>query len=84
MAILADETSSEQSNRQAAYREVFGFFRKGVPADVRIELLRFDGKLRVVCPWTTDPERLERGAAELGRRRVARLRIPAGEAIDAD
>ena len=83
MAILADETSSEQSNRQAAYRELFGFFQKGVPADVRVQLMRFDGKLRVVCPWTADPNRLERGAAELARRKAApRLGAP-GNIADA-
>ena len=77
MAILADETSSEQSNRHAVFREFFGFLQKGLPADVRVQLMRFDGKLRVVCPWTADPERLERGLAVLVRRKAAaRLGAP--------
>jgi VWFA-related protein len=39
--------------------------------------MRFDGRLRVECPWTSDPERLRRGvAAMLQRRAVARLGPP--------
>jgi hypothetical protein len=43
MAILSDETSSEQSNRRAAYSQVFAFLEEPLPPDVLIELLRFDG-----------------------------------------
>src|SRR5206468_10333325 len=71
MAILVDETSSEQSNRQAALREVFDFLQKDLPADVEVLLMRFDGALRVECPWTSDVERLRRTAAAISRRRVA-------------
>lgn len=71
LAILVDETSSEQSNRQAALRELFDFLQKDLPPDVEVLLMRFDGALRVECPWTADVERLRRTAAAISRRRVA-------------
>jgi VWFA-related protein len=71
MAILVDETSSEQSNRQAALRELFDFLQKDLPPDVEVLLMRFDGALRVECPWTADVERLRRTAAAISRHRVA-------------
>ncbi len=70
LAILVDETSSEQSNRQAALRELFQFLEKDLPPDVEVLLMRFDGALRVECPWTADVERLRRTAAAISRRRV--------------
>src|SRR4029077_3539471 len=60
----------EQSNRQAALRELFDFLQKDLPPDVEVLLMRFDGALRVECPWTADVERLRRAAAAIGRRRV--------------
>jgi VWFA-related protein len=71
MAILVDETSSEQSNRQAALRELFDFLQKDLPPGVEVLLMRFDGALRVECPWTSDVERLRRTAAAISRHRVA-------------
>src|SRR5262249_56234581 len=52
VAIVSDETSSEQSNRKATYRELFEFLGQGLPADTRFQLMRFDGNLPVVCPRT--------------------------------
>jgi VWFA-related protein len=71
MAILADETSSEQSNRQAVYAELFRFLEGGLPPGVEAQLMRFDGHLRVECPWTSDGGRLRRVAAAMARRPVA-------------
>jgi VWFA-related protein len=70
LAILADETSSEQSNRQATYAQLFEFLKDPSPPGLTVELLRFDGKLRVVCPWTSDPELLRKGAAALQKTRA--------------
>jgi VWFA-related protein len=71
LAILVDETSSEQSNRQAVLRDLFQFLEAPLAPDVEVLLMRFDGALRVECPWTSDLERLRRAAAALSRHRVA-------------
>jgi VWFA-related protein len=71
MAILVDETSSEQSNRQAVLRDLFQFLEAPLAPDVEVLLMRFDGTLRVECPWTADVERLRRAAAAISRHRVA-------------
>jgi VWFA-related protein len=71
MAILVDETSSEQSNRQAALRELFDFLHGDLPPGVEVLLMRFDGALRVECPWTSDVERLRRTAAAIAQHRFA-------------
>lgn len=77
MAFLADETSSEQSNRQAVYAELFRFFEAGLAPGIQAQLMVFDGRLRVECPWTTDSERLRRAVAAMSKRRaVARVGQP--------
>jgi len=77
MAFLVDETSSDQSNRNVVYTEVFHFLEGGLPSDVQAQLMRFDGRLHVECPWTSDLERLRRSAAAMARRpAAARLGSP--------
>jgi VWFA-related protein len=73
MAVLVDELSSEQSNRQATLREVFQFLQKDLPPDVQVLLMRFNGTLRVECPWTADVERLRRAAAAISKHQAAPL-----------
>jgi VWFA-related protein len=82
MAILVDETSSEQSNRQSTLRELFDFLKKDLPPDVEVLLMRFDGALRVECPWTSDVERLRRSAAAISRHRVASVLGMPGQLSD--
>ncbi|HEV2063349.1 MAG TPA: VWA domain-containing protein, partial [Thermoanaerobaculia bacterium] len=77
LAVLVDETSSEQSNRQATLREVFQFLETSLPQGVEALLMRFDGTLHVECPWTSDTERLRRAAAAIAQHRYApRLEQP--------
>lgn len=83
MAILADETSSEQSNRQATFKGLFDFLQDPLPPDVEVLLMRFDGSLHVECPWTSDPGRLRRAAVALGRRRAAARIGPPGNLMNA-
>ena len=71
MAFLSDETSSEQSNRKAVYAELFRFFERGLAPGVEVQLLRFDGRLRVECPWTSDADRLRRTVAAMAKHGVA-------------
>jgi VWFA-related protein len=73
MAFLLDETSSEQSNRKVVLAELFRFLESGVPPEVRVLLMRFNGTLRVECPWTTDISEIHRGLAALTRHRAAAL-----------
>ena len=83
MAFLIDETSSEASNRQAVYREIAGFLDSPLPTDVQVLFMRFDGALRVECPWTSDRDRLRRALAALARKPVvARLGTPGQMAGD--
>ncbi len=71
MAFLSDETSSEQSNRKAVYAELFHFFERGLAPGVEVQLMRFDGRLRVECPWTSDADRLRRTVAAMAKRGAA-------------
>jgi VWFA-related protein len=77
LAVLVDETSSEQSNRQSTLREVFRFLQTSLPPGVEALLMRFDGTLHIVCPWTSDTERLRQGALAISQHRYApRLNQP--------
>src|ERR1700693_5749962 len=58
LAVLVDETFSEQSNRLATLREVFPCLEPSLPQGVEALLMRFDGTLHIECPWTSDTERL--------------------------
>jgi VWFA-related protein len=83
LAVLVDETSSEQSNRQSTLREVFQFLETSLPPDVDALLMRFDGNLHIECPWTSDVERLRRAAAAIAQHRfIPRLDQP-GQSRDA-
>jgi VWFA-related protein len=82
LAVLVDETSSEQSNRQATLREVFQFLETSLPPGVEALLMRFDGTLHIECPWTSNTERLRQAAAAIAQHRfVSRLDQP-GQARD--
>jgi len=73
MAFLMDETSSEQSNRQSVYKQLFELFDAALPPGVEALLMRFNGALRIECPWTSDHERLRLAVAAMSRRRAAPL-----------
>lgn len=82
LAILVDETSSEQSNRAATLEQVFRFLEAPLPPDMAVLLMRFDGTLHIECPWTSDGGWLRRCAAAIARHRYAtRLNAP-GQARD--
>lgn len=73
LAVLADETSSEQSNRQVAYKQLFDFLQDPLPPDIKVLLMRFDGTLHVECPWTADAERVRRTVGTMSQHRAAPL-----------
>jgi VWFA-related protein len=73
MAFFVDETSSEQSNRQTVYRQLFKFLDDPLPPDVQVLLMRFDGALHIETPWTSDTARLRGGVATMSRRKAAPL-----------
>lgn len=54
MEIFVDETSSEQFNRNNAYRELSQLLDQGLPSGTLLALQRFDGTLHLECSWTTD------------------------------
>ena len=77
LAFLMDETSSSPANRQMLCDELLGFLQRGLPADVRMLVMRFDGVLRVETGWTSDIDRVRRAVAALRRSRtVPRLGVP--------
>jgi VWFA-related protein len=82
MAFLVDETSSEQSNRQTVYKQLFEFFQKPLPPDVEILLMRFNGALHIETPWTSDAGRLRGGLAAMSRRKAAPLLGSPGQLSD--
>jgi VWFA-related protein len=77
IAFLVDETSSEQSNRQATLAELFHFLKSGLAPNTRLLFLRFNGAVRVECPWTNDADAARRCAAAIAQHRAApRLGMP--------
>jgi VWFA-related protein len=84
MAFLVDETSTDAPNRPAVYREIATFLESPLPEETRVLLARFNGELRVECPWTSDRERLRGVLAAMSRRpSVARLGTPGRTSGDA-
>ncbi|MDQ6894013.1 MAG: VWA domain-containing protein [Acidobacteriota bacterium] len=73
VAFLVDETSSEQSNRQATLAELFRFLKSGLAPNTQLLFLRFNGAIRIECPWTSDPDVARRCAAATARHRAAPL-----------
>jgi VWFA-related protein len=65
MAVFVDETSSEQFNRTTVYNELSQFVKKGLPPGNLMMLERFDGKLHIECPWTSDSERLQTAISKM-------------------
>lgn len=82
LAVLVDETSSEQSNRQATLREVFQFLERPLPSGVEALVMRFDGNLHIECPWTSDTGRLRRAAAAIAQHQYAARLSQPGQARD--
>jgi VWFA-related protein len=82
MAFLVDETSSEQSNRQTVYKQLFEFFQKSLPSDVEVLLMRFNGALHIETPWTSDAGRLRGGVAAMSQRKAAPLLGAPGQISD--
>ena len=77
VAFLVDETSSEQSNRQATLAELFHFLKNGLAPNTQLLFLRFNGAVRVECPWTGDADAARRCAAAIAQHRAApRLGMP--------
>jgi VWFA-related protein len=66
MAVFVDETSSEQFNRTAVYHQLAEFLQKPLPPGNLVLLERFDGKLHVECPWTSDVEKLRTALSNMG------------------
>ena len=73
VAFLVDETSSEQTNRQATLGELFRFLKTGLPPNTNVVFLRFNGAVRIECPWTSDAEAARRCAESIARHRAAPL-----------
>jgi VWFA-related protein len=73
VAFLVDETSSEQTNRQATLAELFHFLKTGLPPNTNVLFLRFNGAVRVECPWTSDADAARRCAESIARHRAAPL-----------
>lgn len=77
VAFLVDETSSEQSNRQATLAELFHFLKGGLAPGTQVLFLRFNGAVRIECPWTADSDSARRCAASIAQHRAApRLGMP--------
>jgi hypothetical protein len=79
MAFLIDERSSEQSNRQVAFRQILRFLGEALPQNVRVLVMSFNGALHVECPWTGDLETVRRGMEAVSRHRAASLLGPPGK-----
>ena len=77
VAFLVDETSSEQSNRQATLAELFHFLKSNLAPGTQVLFLRFNGAVRVECPWTSDSDAARRCATSIAQHRAApRLGMP--------
>jgi hypothetical protein len=77
VAFFVDETSSEQSNRQATLAELFHFLKNGLAPNTQLLFLRFNGAVRIECPWTSDSDAARRCAAAIAQHRAApRLGMP--------
>ncbi|HEY7862896.1 MAG TPA: VWA domain-containing protein, partial [Thermoanaerobaculia bacterium] len=74
LAVLIDETSIATENRTPAMRRLDDALRR-LPQDVRLQLLRNEGALRIDVPWTTDAEAI-RAALRAPRKAGPRLGPP--------
>lgn len=82
VAILVDETASNPFDRREIYRQVESFLGKG-GGGTHVMLERFDGRLRVECPWTTDRS-VALAAAKKMSKRMTDSRIPSPSELRAE
>ncbi len=82
IGFFVDETSSEQSNRQTVYKQLFEFFEKPLQPDVEVLLMRFNGALHIETPWTSDPARLRGTVSAMSRRKAAPILGVPGQLSD--
>ncbi len=68
LAILLDETSTNSFDRRDVNRQIENFLKEKVAPGVHVMLERFDGHLRVECPWTTDVPQLLAAAKKISKR----------------
>jgi VWFA-related protein len=62
LSVLVDETSISTDNRTPSIRRLDEAISR-LPPDVRLQLLYFEGKLRVGVPWTTDAAAVRKALA---------------------
>lgn len=67
LAILLDETSTNSFDRRDVHRQIESFLGKMAPG-LHVMLERFDGHLRIECPWTADVARLLAAARKISKR----------------
>ena len=67
LAVLLDETATNSLDRRDVHRQIESFLDK-LPADTNVMLERFDGRLRIECPWTTDKAALLAAAKKIAKR----------------
>jgi VWFA-related protein len=79
MAILIDERSSDQSNREVALRQILRFFGDGLPQNVQMLLMTFNGAVHLDCPWSSDLEVIRRCIERITAHRAASLLGPPGK-----
>ena len=76
LAILVDETATKSFDRRDAARQIESFLKSA--RGIHVMLSRFDGRLRVECPWTTDPARALQALSKIQKRTFdSRLPSPA-------
>jgi VWFA-related protein len=81
LAILVDETSTGSFDRRDAHRQIENFLKGKMAPGVHVMLERFDGHLRIECPWTSDVSRLLAAAKKMSKRTFdSRMPSPAGMA----
>jgi VWFA-related protein len=76
LAVLIDETSISTENRTPSMRRLDHTLRD-LPADVRLQLLYYEGQLRVAIPWTTDAGAVRKALA-VQRKAGPRIGPPGG------
>ncbi len=80
LAILLDETSSNSFDRRDVYRQIEKFLTGRMAPGVHVMLERYDGQLRIECPWTTDASRLLAAARKMSKRTFD-SRVPSPSAL---
>ena len=68
LAILVDETSTNSFDRRDVHRQIESFLASKMAPGVHVMLERFDGHLRIECPWTTDASKLLAAAKKMSKR----------------